>query len=85
MAVGTCTGLLIVIRFELRERGQLTVPIRGSYRKLHYGASVGAKRICLIFGVLPAKRHIPRVEPRGFEPLTSAVQKRIARFSILSS
>jgi hypothetical protein len=26
--------------------------------------------------VLPAKRHIFGVEPRGFEPLTSAVQRR---------
>jgi hypothetical protein len=26
--------------------------------------------------VLPAKRHVPRVGPRGFEPLTSAVQRR---------
>src|SRR5919112_5064038 len=26
--------------------------------------------------ILPAKQHIFRVEPRGFEPLTSAVQRR---------
>ncbi len=28
--------------------------------------------------VSPAKQHIPGVEPRGFEPLTSAVQRRTA-------
>src|SRR5215204_4666006 len=29
----------------------------------------------LSFCVLPAKCHFPEVEPRGFEPLTSAVQR----------
>jgi hypothetical protein len=29
-----------------------------------------------LLGVLPAKQHLLRVEPRGFEPLTSAVQRR---------
>ena len=42
--------------------------------------SVEVDRICcrhlLILRVSPAKQHIPRVEPRGFEPLTSAVQRR---------
>ena len=36
------------------------------------------KRVAIIahFIILPAKRYIPKVEPRGFEPLTSAVQRR---------
>jgi hypothetical protein len=41
-------------------------------------------RICcrhlFILHLSPAKQHIPRVEPRGFEPLTSAVQRRSDTF-----
>ncbi len=33
-----------------------------------------------VVDVSPAKGHIMRVEPRGIEPLTSAVQKRITIF-----
>jgi hypothetical protein len=33
-------------------------------------------RPLLALRVLPAKRHVPRVEPRGLEPLASAVQMR---------
>src|SRR4028119_400487 len=30
----------------------------------------------LVHHVLPAKRHVSKVEPRGFEPLASAVQSQ---------
>ena len=41
---------------------------------LVYKRPVGQVRPISLFRVLPAKGHIMRVEPRGFEPLASAVQ-----------
>jgi hypothetical protein len=49
----------------------------------YVGVKIGVERIaltlirCFLPHIFPAKYHILRVEPRGFEPLTFAVQRRM--------
>ena len=50
---------------------------------LHKGSSHILERLSIV-GVLQMKRRLLRVEPRGFEPLTSAVQMLAHRFSLVS-
>ena len=49
----------------------------------YVGVKIGVERValtltpCFLPHIFPAKYHIQRVEPRAFEPLTSAVQRRM--------
>src|SRR5215211_6953227 len=47
----------------------------GVAARLHYGGPIILLGLFAGSHVLPARRHYFKVEPRGFEPLTSAVQR----------
>ena len=65
---------------SLRKRGRLTLPIRGSYREVHYGCRTVPP--CVFSGSVLSSMfyleiRILKLEPRGFELLTSAVQNQV--------
>jgi hypothetical protein len=75
ITTGLRRGELLGLRWNDADLGE----VGGTFRLFAWVAAQSLSnylRTLLVLNVLPAKSHLFRVEPRGFEPLTSAVQRR---------